>query len=570
MDVMTRASRVLFDGFELDPEDEFVLRGGQRVPLTPKAFAVLRHLVGHAGRLVSKAQLLEAVWPGVYVSDAALKVCIREIRRALGDDARRPRLVRTEHRRGYTFVAPVTSGMDRAAVALPGARPGEAEAIVVGRGAELDTLQAALVRALAGQRQAVFVTGEAGIGKTALVDAFTALAAGTPGLWVARGQCLDRRESGESYLPVFEALGGLARSPAGHRLAALLARHAPTWLAKMPALEPAGGPATPDGDTSGAVRERMPREMADVLEALPADTGLVLVIEDLHDADGATLDLMRLVAQRRAPARLLALVTHRPVDAARGHPLRAVKQELVARRACAELPLEPLSAAAVAEFLAWRLDGRPVDESVARLVHQRTEGHPLFMVNVVDFLVDQALVVARPGGWTLAGLPDALARIVPERIRRMVDQQIDAVTDDEARVLEAASVDGVEFSAAAVASALDEDLLRVEEHCEAMVRRDVFLRRAGVAEWPDGTVTTRYRFVHALYRDVLHERPAAARRALLHRRIDERREAAWGEKPWAIAADEGDRERAAASRSTAAPVRRKLGESWTCSAPNGR
>ncbi len=84
----------------------------------------------------------------------------------------------------------------------------------------------------------------------------------------------------------------------------------------------------------------MLREMADALEALTTEAPLVLVLEDIHWSDVATLDLVSLLAQRRAPARLLLLVTYRPVDVAvSGHPLRTVKQELAAHRACEELAL---------------------------------------------------------------------------------------------------------------------------------------------------------------------------------------------------------------------------------------
>ena len=97
-----------FDDFELDPADAALRRGGAAVALTPKAFGVLAYLVAHAGRLVTKDEFMERVWPGVFVGDAALKVCVREIRLALGDEHKTPRYIETVHRRGYRFVAPVT------------------------------------------------------------------------------------------------------------------------------------------------------------------------------------------------------------------------------------------------------------------------------------------------------------------------------------------------------------------------------------------------------------------------------------------------------------------------------
>jgi pimeloyl-ACP methyl ester carboxylesterase/DNA-binding winged helix-turn-helix (wHTH) protein len=97
-----------FDRFHLDPASGHLHSGSTALPLTPKALAVLEYLAARPGRLVTKRELLDAIWPSVFVADGALKVCILEIRRALGDDARRPRFIETAHRRGYRFIAPVT------------------------------------------------------------------------------------------------------------------------------------------------------------------------------------------------------------------------------------------------------------------------------------------------------------------------------------------------------------------------------------------------------------------------------------------------------------------------------
>lgn len=99
-----------FGAFRLDVKDATLERDGVPQGLTPKAFSVLHHLVDHAGQLVTKDEFLDVIWPGVFVGDAALKVCIREIRKVLGDDPHTPTFIQTAHRRGYRFVAPVTTG----------------------------------------------------------------------------------------------------------------------------------------------------------------------------------------------------------------------------------------------------------------------------------------------------------------------------------------------------------------------------------------------------------------------------------------------------------------------------
>jgi pimeloyl-ACP methyl ester carboxylesterase len=104
----TTSGTLAFGEFFLDLARGALLRGGSPVSLTPKAFSVLEYLVQNAGRLVTKDEFMRRLWPDVFVGDAVLKVCVREIRRALGDDSHQPRYVETAHRRGYRFIAPVT------------------------------------------------------------------------------------------------------------------------------------------------------------------------------------------------------------------------------------------------------------------------------------------------------------------------------------------------------------------------------------------------------------------------------------------------------------------------------
>ena len=100
---------ILFPPFRLDVVNERLEHGSQTIALRPKTFAVLRYLLGRSGQLVTKEELLDAVWPDTRVSDAGLKDYVQEIRKALGDDARTPRFVETVHRRGYRFIGKVVS-----------------------------------------------------------------------------------------------------------------------------------------------------------------------------------------------------------------------------------------------------------------------------------------------------------------------------------------------------------------------------------------------------------------------------------------------------------------------------
>jgi predicted ATPase len=393
----------------------------------------------------------------------------------------------------------------------------------------LDALHRALATALTGVRQLLFITGEAGLGKTTLVEAFlTALEASGP-IWIGRGQCLDHYGAGEAYLPVLEALGRLCRGPGGKEVVALLGQQAPTWLVQMPSLVRASDLEALQRRIAGATRDRMLRELAEALERLTARQPLLLVLEDLHWCDASTLDVLAMLARRREPARLLLLGTYRLPDALqRGHPLHTVHHELQRHGQCTELPLPLLPEAAMAAYLAMRFPDTRLPAGLARLVHQRTEGNPLFMVTVVEEWVRRGWLAPADEGWTLRVARAAVASTVPESLRQMLEQQLERLSPMEQRVLEVGSVAGATFSAAAVAAGLAHEVVEVGDWCAGLARRQQWLEACGEEVWPDGTVAGRYRFTHALYQEVAYQRLPAARRVQLHRRVGEREEAGYG------------------------------------------
>jgi predicted ATPase len=280
----------------------------------------------------------------------------------------------------------------------------------------------------------------------------------------------------------------------------------------------------------------MLRELAEALELLTAQ--LVLVLEDLHWSDPSTLDLLAVLARRREPARLLCLGTYRsPEVRGRAHPLSALTQELQLHGHSVELPLTLLPEAAIAAHLASRLPGLPQVDQLAHLVYQRTEGNPLFMVMLVEFWLTHGVLVEQDGAWGLAAGVEALHDRVPDSLRQMIDIQLDRLRAEEQRVLEAASVAGMEFSAATVAAGLSQAVERVDDASTALARRGQFLLRRGDQTWPDSTVAGSYCFVHALYQQVLYQRVSAAQRVRLHQRLGARLEAGHGTQAGAMAAE---------------------------------
>jgi predicted ATPase/DNA-binding winged helix-turn-helix (wHTH) protein len=505
---------------------------------SPKVLAVLRCLAEHPGQLVTKAALCRAAWPDVVVGDGGLMVCIRELRRALGDDPKASRFIETLPRRGYRLVADVSVTRRGDAGPRPAARTGRAARGVraFGRAAEIECLRGWLGHALDGERQVVFVTGEAGVGKTTLAEAFVEELQGRADLLVAHGHCVEPYGAGEAYLPFLEALGELCRGPHASDVVGLLAKRAPTWLVQMPWLVSPAQLGSLDRRVASATRERMLRELAEALEALTAERPLVLVLEDLHWSDRSTRALIGWLARRREPARLFVLGTYRSAESGPTEsPMHALEQELQLHGQCEELPLKLLTEAAVAEYAAARLSPAPVSPELPRLLHHRTDGSPLFMVNMLEDWLAHGWVAERGGEWVVDGEQAALSAAVPENLRQMVERWLGRLDPDERRLLAVASVAGVELSAASAAAGLEEELGPVEERCATAARKGQLLRAVGEDAWPDGTVAGRYAFVHTLYRDVLYGAVTPAARAAAHRRIGARQETAYAGRAGEIA-----------------------------------
>jgi predicted ATPase len=492
---------------------------------------VLNQLVGRPGQLITKEELLNSVWPETFVGDAVLKVAIRQLREALDDDPKSPRFIETAHRRGYRFIGEIAESVQGSRLSIA-----DSPQRLVGRDEALSRMGSWLEKMLGGARQIVFVTGEAGIGKTALVDTFARSILTNRSIRISRGQCLEQYGTSETYLPVLEAIGRLCREQS--QVVDVLRAHAPMWLLQMPSLLSALDREALSREVFGATRERMLREMGEALEALTAHLPLVLIMEDLHWSDYSTIDLISYLARQRQPAHLMLIGTYRPVELiVSGHPLKAVKQELMAKQQCEELPLEYLSENAVTKYLSVRFPASRFPAKLAGLIHERTEGNPLFMVNVVDYLVDEQIIAEYEGHWQLQVELDEVELGVPENIRYLIEKHIERLSEKEQRVLEGASVVGMDCSAAAISAGLDEDVTTIEEVCDGLARRHHFLLPAYLADLPDGTITPRYRFIHALYLDVLYKRVARTRRSEIHGRIGERGEIIYGDRVGEIAAE---------------------------------
>lgn len=493
--------RLRFDAFDLDEADATLLRDGRAVPLPPKAFGVLCALARQPGRLVGKDQILDAVWGHRHVTESVLKGTVSEIRAALDDDPKQPRYIETVPRRGYRFIAA------RTAVAEPPppmAAPGERRPLIA-RELPLQRLRAAWRAAQSGRRRIAWIAGEPGVGKTTLLDHFIEE---NPDALVARGQCVEQFGTSEPYLPVLEALGALCRKD--ETLAASLRAIAPTWLLQLPWLGKEDERAALRAELAGSTQDRMLREMGELLERYTERQPLILVTEDLHWADDATVRLIDHVARRREKAALLWLATFRPADlVSTDHPMTGVRHELRMHRLCEEIALESFSEVELARYIEARRLGDVPTEVFVKALYRHTDGLPLFVANVLEHMSTHGL--ESDGAAEDFGVPHDLAG--------MVERQLMRLDGEEQALLEAASVAGLDFRLAVVADVLDRGADEVASRCDALARRQQWISPATLAPLPDGTLEARYAFRHAIYRHVVYDRIGPVPRAQLHRRV---------------------------------------------------
>ncbi len=509
-----------FHAFRLDPINHRLWRGDERVTLTPKAFDVLRFLVQHADRLVTQEETLEAVWPETHVNPEVVKKYVLEVRKALGDRSDRPTFIETFPKRGYQFVAPVLE----ASSDTPSSLPARA-ATMVGRDAPRALLEACLEQARRGHRQVIFVTGEAGVGKTTLVEAFQRRAAERASLRIACGQCVEGFGGKEPYYPILEALGHLLRETERNRAVAALVRCAPTWLVQFPSLVKRETREALHRETIGTTRERMVREICEALEAITAADPLVLALEDLHWVDLSTLDVISALARRRGPAKLVVLCTYRPGDVVVAeNPLKVLKEDLLVHRLCTELALEHLGDSDVADYLLAEFPRADFPPGLAGLIHRYSGGNALFMTAIVRDMVDHDVIVEERGRRALSRPLTAVAPAVPATLQQMLEAQFILLSAAEQRILSHASVAGDRFSVWVLTTEPDLTPDEIENACERLAERQQFLRAAGFQELANGTVSAHYEFRHALYREAVYRRLSDVSRSRLHRLVGERLE----------------------------------------------
>jgi tetratricopeptide (TPR) repeat protein len=412
----------------------------------------------------------------------------------------------------------------------------ERETPFVGREHELAQLQAWHERVQQGERHIIFVSGEAGIGKTTLVERFLAQVRGT--VRIGRGHCIEQREQGEAYLPMLQALQQLCRAPDSDQVVAILRRYAPLWLVQLSGVIEADELETVQRQVQGSSPQRMLREFAEAIEVLATETTVILFLEDLQWSDTTTLELLEYLAQQQESARLLVIGSYRPGEAVlHTHPLRRVAQRLIGRGHCQELALELLTQAEVEAYLTQRLAGCPVVDVLGPVIHRCTEGNALFVMHFVDYLLQRGMLVEADGRWKSRVELAIIEELIPHHVQQLIVKQIEGLSTEVQRLLEMASVVGISFTASEVATVINHPLEATEAVYDELANQGRFLEVQGLAEWPDRSITVRYHFRHALHQHALYHRIGLAQRVRWHRQLGEHFAKVYGEQTPEIASE---------------------------------
>jgi tetratricopeptide (TPR) repeat protein len=375
------------------------------------------------------------------------------------------------------------------------------------------------------------LSGEPGIGKTTVAEEFLdELARGPGGCFVARGRCSERLAGTEAYLPLLEALDSLLHGPtqaaAGRAMKAL----APAWYAQVASAEK-------PLQTQSVSQEQLKRQLAALFRELSRASPVVLFLDDLHWADASTIDLLAYLATKFGELRLLVITSYRPSDLLLAkHPFASLKLELEGRGDCREMQIGFLTPEDVGAYLASEFPARKFPASLTQLLHARTEGNPLFLVNLVSDLRDRQLIAQQDGKWILRASLDGRELELPASIRSVIERKRERLSTDEQQLLAAASVQGFDFDSAVLAEILGLDVAEVEDRLAVLERLHRFVGSTGETDFPDGTVSSHYRFVHVLYQNAFYDALSPARRRTLSMKIAQALEQHSGSEAARIAA----------------------------------
>ena len=492
-----------FDVFELDVDLYRLSRAGETVPVGPKPFDLLLYLIRNGQRTIPKAELVREVWQAETVSDSSIPTCITAVRRALGDDPDNPRFIQTVRGRGYRFIGGASSvsesniDSDRQPIAVSSSKT------FVGRQAEMASLSTGLCRALEGNPQTFLLMGEAGMGKTRMIEEFAHRAA-AQGASVLVGRCREE-EGAPAFWPWIQILRTHIETAHQETLSSLepYAGVVSQMLPELRTLFPAVAPL-PDVEAEQA-RFRLLDAITRFLQASAKLKPLALMIDDLHRADTSSLLLLEFLVRELRASPIFILGAYRDLDIL-GDATREQCLTRVARTATSRsIQLKGISRRAVGELV-----GQPEDAELVSALYEQSAGSPFFLTQLVQLLeVDSAKLSDKSADeWRFS---------LPTGVRDAISSQLSGLPPPTRETLTVAAVIGRDFSPAMLARGLEISFPEVVERLEPAVTARLIVdvqKHSG-----------NYRFSHALLRDVVYDQIPKPDRGRLHKRIGEALEA---------------------------------------------
>ncbi|OGN95992.1 MAG: hypothetical protein A2Z77_08170 [Chloroflexi bacterium RBG_13_51_36] len=382
--------------------------------------------------------------------------------------------------------------------------------VFVGREAELRQLQSAFDAATSGQGSLTMVVGEPGIGKTALCEQLATYVALRGGRALV-GHCYEEGSLSLPYLAFVEALRTYAQTCDVNLLREELGSGASdvarivSEIRERLRIEP-----RPKGDPEEE-RYRLLQAVSDFLGSAAVAKPLLIVLEDLHSADGGTLEMLEHVARNLGDKRLLLVGTYRDIEVDRTHPLSAALAELRRLPHFGRVLLRGLNPDEVRRMLSG-IAGQDVPWGLAEAVHRQTEGNPLFVQEVVRYLAEEGIIERMGGRWRARSDTPVEMRI-PDGLRDVIGKRLSGLSQSCNKVLSVAAVIGREFRMEVlqkVAGLSDDEIFGALEEA----------RKAAVIEERTGAGgKVNYRFAHAFFRQTLYEETIAPKRIRLHQQV---------------------------------------------------
>jgi tetratricopeptide (TPR) repeat protein len=381
--------------------------------------------------------------------------------------------------------------------------------VFVGREPELKQLQSAFDGAISGQGALMMVTGEPGIGKTALCEQVATYVTLRGGRTLV-GHCYEAGSLSLPYLAFVEALRSYVLTREIKDLREELGSGAADVARIISEIrERLKIKLRPQKDPEEE-RYRLLQAVTSFLSNAATVQPMMVVLEDLHDADKGTLEMLIHVSRNLAGARLLIVGTYRDVEVDRSHPLSAALAELRRVSTYGRVLLRGLNADEVRRMLE-SITRESVPWGLAEAVHRQTEGNPLFVQEVVRYLVEEGLITRKEGRWRPTK-DTPLEMSIPEGLRDVIGKRLSLLSPECNQLLAMASVIGREFAL--------ETLKAV-----AGINEDVFVNalkeavRLSVLEERSQMGLVRYRFTHAFFRQTLYEEMIAPQRLKLHQQV---------------------------------------------------